>query len=291
MFAAAVLLFFVTIPSAKDLKGCLTATMHEVSLCPGGPNYARLPQISKFLQNAVIVSEDAAFWDHDGIDWEELRRSFETNLEKGRWARGGSTLTQQLAKNVYLNGEKSLLRKFREFVIALRIEKRYSKQEILERYLNVVEFDRGVYGAKAAAKHYFGKTPDRLSVAESAWLAFLLPNPKNYSISFHKSRLTKFALRQMKEIIHRLLRFKRISQAEHDAAVREASAFFGGVSGESLELVEEFNNSDDSDYEPPEPLVEPPPAMERIPEEPEVTPVEPAPSEDSLDFEAEEKPE
>ncbi|CAN5604134.1 hypothetical protein BH10BDE1_BH10BDE1_20870 [soil metagenome] len=245
--AGSVAWFFISIPSGADLSGCLTAQMYEVHLCKDDAAYVSLKQIAPAMRNAVIASEDAAFWDHKGIDWVELRKSFETNLEKGRMARGGSTITQQLAKNVYLSSEKSLLRKIREAVIAIRLERRYDKNLILEKYLNVVEFDKGVYGVKAAAKHYFDVGPSQLSIAQSAWLAFLLPNPKKYSVSFHKNKLTPFAFKQTREIIHRLWRFNKISETEETAAVREAKAFFGGLSGDSKELEEEFDRGGGTD--------------------------------------------
>jgi monofunctional glycosyltransferase len=221
--------------------------MYEVHLCKDDASYVPLKQISPYARNSVIVSEDSSFWDHKGIDWVEMRKSFETNLEKGRMARGGSTITQQLAKNVYLSSEKSLLRKIREAVIAIRIERRYDKNLILEKYLNVVEFDKDVYGIKSAARHYFDVAPSQLSIAQSAWLAFLLPNPKKYSVSFHKNKLTPFAFKQMREIINRLWRFKRISEEEKKIAIRDARSFFGGLSGESKELEEEFDRGGGDD--------------------------------------------
>ncbi len=254
VFVSAGASFFIAIPDARDLDKCITTEMYQVQLCKDGPNYAPLKSISPNIRNAVIASEDAAFWDHKGIDWVELRKSFETNMEKGRIARGGSTITQQLAKNIYLTGEKSILRKIREAVIAIRIERQYGKNLILEKYLNVVEFDKDIYGVKKAANHYFSVSPANLTVAQSAWLAFLLPSPKKYSVSFHKNKLTPFAFRQMREIIDRLWRFKKISESEKNAAIKEARAFFGGISGESKELEEEFENgrseeeSDDLDY-------------------------------------------
>lgn len=253
--AASGVLFFVLIPDAKDLDSCLTTTMHEVRLCRKDPSYAPLSQISENLQNAVIVSEDSAFWDHEGIDWVELRKSFETNLEKGRFARGGSTITQQLAKNVYLSSEKSVLRKIKEAVIATRIERQYKKKLILEKYLNVVEFDKNVYGAKKAARHYFQTTPNSLTIAQSAWLAFLLPNPPKYSISFHRNKLTPFAFKQMSEIINRLGRFKKISEADRATAIAEAKAMFGGLSGEATDLYEELAGEDESEQAPADPPV------------------------------------
>lgn len=231
---------FLTIPTARNLDECLTTTMYRLRLCRGEKNYVTLNQISPFLQNAVVVSEDGAFWEHEGIDWVELKKSFETNLEKGRFVRGGSTITQQLAKNVYLSPEKSLWRKIKEAIIAIRIERRYSKQLILEKYLNVVEFDKGVYGVKQAARHYFDKAPANLTIAESAWLAFLLPNPRKYSASFHREKLSPFALRQMTEIINRLARYKKVSEENRWAAIGEARSLFGGTQGTENEIYEEF---------------------------------------------------
>lgn len=246
---AAAALFFVAIPDASDLDNCITAQMFEIPLCRTAAGYTPLASISPNMKNAVIASEDSAFWDHEGIDWTELKKSFETNIEKGRMARGGSTITQQLAKNVYLSGDKSLLRKIREAVIAIRIERRYDKNLIVEKYLNVVEFDEGIYGVKQGAKHYFGVSPASLSIAQSAWLAFLLPNPKKYSASFHKNKLTPFAYRQMRTIIHRLWRFKKISEDDKISATLEAKSFFGGISGDSKELEEEFDRGGDEEFE------------------------------------------
>jgi len=246
--AAAAAGFFVFIPDAKDLAGCLKTKMYGVSLCKDDPSYVRLSSISQVARNAVIVSEDAAFWDHKGIDWIELRRSFETNIEKGRLARGGSTITQQLAKNVYLTPEKTLLRKVREAVIALRIERLYKKELILEKYLNVVEFDKNVYGIKAAARHYFGVAPSELTAAQGAWLAFLLPNPKKYAVSFHSKKMTPFAYRQMSQIIDRLARFKRIDTETRALALQQARTLFGQTAvtiDESYDesLAEELNEA------------------------------------------------
>lgn len=239
--------------------------MHEVRLCRKDSSYTPLKQISFSLQNAVIVSEDSAFWDHDGIDWIELRKSFETNIEKGRFARGGSTITQQLAKNVYLSSEKSVLRKIKEAVIATRIERLFQKKLILEKYLNVVEFDKGIYGIKPAAQHYFQTTPNKLTIAQSAWLAFLLPNPPKYSISFHRNQLTPFAFKQMSEIINRLGRFKKISENDRIAAISEAKSMFGGLSGEATDLYEELEGDDE-----PNESTDPNAPSSESPEEPQL---------------------
>jgi monofunctional biosynthetic peptidoglycan transglycosylase len=140
--------------------------------------WAPYSRISGNLKRAVIVSEDSAFWQHDGVDYQQLKESFETNLERMEFARGGSTITQQLAKNLYLSPSKNPIRKARELLIARRLEAELSKQRILEIYLNVVEWGNGIYGAEAAARTYFNKSAAELSASESALLAGALVNAR-----------------------------------------------------------------------------------------------------------------
>jgi monofunctional biosynthetic peptidoglycan transglycosylase len=223
----AMVLFLITTPRPISLRSCLTTSMLHVRLCPTDESYVKLRDISLFARYAVIVSEDGAFYTHKGIDWFELRESFERNWERGGFARGGSTITQQLAKNVYLSSEKSLLRKAREALIAIQIESLLSKDEILEKYLNVVEFGPKLFGIKNASRKYFSKSPFELTVAEGAFLAFLLPNPKHYCVSFDRKRLSPFARSQMKIIIERLYRFKKISEENYHAGLLQLATFFG----------------------------------------------------------------
>jgi len=156
--------------------------------------YAR---ISDHLKRAVIASEDDSFANHDGVDWNAIEKAWERNaLAEARAAqqqsrapdrpvrapkiRGGSTITQQLAKNLLLSGERTLLRKGQEFVLTLALEQWLSKQRILEIYLNNVEWGEGVFGAEAAAQHYFRKSASQLAPAEAARLAVMLPAPKRF---------------------------------------------------------------------------------------------------------------
>jgi monofunctional biosynthetic peptidoglycan transglycosylase len=139
-----------------------------------------LAEIAPALQHAVIVSEDASFYFHEGFDWEGIKEAALRNVESGRLARGGSTITQQLAKNLYLSSDKTLLRKANEALIAYALERHLTKKRILELYLNVVEWGRGVYGAEAAARHHFGKHAADLTPEESALLAAMLPSPRTY---------------------------------------------------------------------------------------------------------------
>jgi monofunctional biosynthetic peptidoglycan transglycosylase len=137
--------------------------------------YAR---ISPNLKRAVLVAEDSAFWKHEGIDFDQLRESMEVNWERGEFARGASTITQQLAKNLYLSPSKNPIRKIRELFITRRLEAELSKQRILELYLNVIEWGDGIWGAEAAARRYFHKSSADLSPQESALLAAAIINPR-----------------------------------------------------------------------------------------------------------------
>jgi monofunctional biosynthetic peptidoglycan transglycosylase len=139
--------------------------------------YAR---ISNHLKRAVIAAEDAKFLEHDGFDWEGIAKAREKNEKKGRVVAGGSTITQQLAKNLFLSPSKSYLRKGQEALIAAMMEALLPKQRILELYLNVIEWGNGVFGAEAAARHYFGVGASALTVEQAARLAAMAPNPRFY---------------------------------------------------------------------------------------------------------------
>lgn len=227
------------LPSDQEIRSCLTTKLYEVNLCPTSGHYTPLGQISSHLQKAVVLTEDSAFYQHDGFDFTELKKSLEKNLEKGRFVRGGSTITQQLAKNLFLTKEKTLTRKGMEALITMRLEKVLSKKEILEKYLNVVQFGKDLYGVKDASKFYFKKTPQELTVVESAFLTFLLPSPEVYSKSFHIKRLTPFAQKRLKTIISRLYEYERIGFDEYEQAQHELAYFLTGqVPAPALEAPE-----------------------------------------------------
>ena len=156
--------------------------------------------ISANLKRAVIASEDANFAEHDGVDWEALQKAFERNTTRHKVTGGGSTITQQLAKNLFLSGSRNYLRKGQEMVIAYMLETVLSKERILEIYLNVVEFGRGVFGAEAAARHYFRAPAANLTAAQSARLAVMLPNPRYYDA--HRS--TNYLGRRTGVILNRM---------------------------------------------------------------------------------------
>jgi monofunctional glycosyltransferase len=137
-------------------------------------------RISPNLKRAMIAAEDARFVDHEGFDWEGIQRAIEKNEKRGRIVAGGSTITQQLAKNLFLTPERSWLRKGQEAVITLMLEALLPKRRIFEIYLNVIEWGNGVFGAEAAARRHFGTTAARLSAEQGARLAAMAPNPRFY---------------------------------------------------------------------------------------------------------------
>lgn len=151
--------------------------------------WVRIDRISTNMRRAVLVSEDSAFYDHDGVDLEQVKRSIEENLDKGEIARGGSTITQQLAKNLYLSPSKNPYRKVRELLITRSLEKHLTKKRIFEIYLNVVEFGERTYGVEAAARRYFGKPASALAPEEAALLAGSLPNPRRMNPGAPDKRL------------------------------------------------------------------------------------------------------
>ncbi len=136
-----------------------------------------ISRISPHLVHAVIVAEDGTFYEHGGVDWYEVEESIEKNIEKGKAARGGSTISQQLAKNLFLSTSKDPMRKLKELIITLRMEKVLSKKRILEIYLNVIEWGNGVFGAEAAARKYFGTSAANITRDEAARLAAVIPSP------------------------------------------------------------------------------------------------------------------
>jgi monofunctional glycosyltransferase len=152
------------------------------------------PRVSIHLKRAIIAAEDAKFIDHEGFDWEGIQHAMEKNQRRGQYVAGGSTISQQLAKNLFLSGERSLLRKVQEAVITGELEALLSKRRIFEIYLNVVEWADGVFGAEAAARHYFGISASMLSAEQAARLAAMLPRPRYYDRHRDSTYLAQYAI-------------------------------------------------------------------------------------------------
>ncbi len=137
-------------------------------------------RISPNLKRAIIAAEDSKFLEHEGFDFEAIQKAYEKNLKKGRLVAGGSTISQQLAKNLFLSGQKTPWRKIQEALITLMLENVMSKRRIMEIYLNVIEWGNGVFGAEAAIRHYYGASASSVSAEQAARLAAMIPNPRFY---------------------------------------------------------------------------------------------------------------
>ena len=157
--------------------------------------WRRLDDISPFLRHAVIHAEDARFWKHEGVDWEAVKHAAERNWEDRRLAHGASTITQQVAKNLYLSPSRNPIRKLRELLIARRLEEELGKRRLLEIYLNIAEWGDGVFGAEAAAQRWFRRTAARLTPSQAARLAVALPSPRRFTPEVRSAELTRKAAR------------------------------------------------------------------------------------------------
>jgi monofunctional biosynthetic peptidoglycan transglycosylase len=157
-------------------------------------------KISRNLKRAVIASEDDGFSEHEGVDWDAMQKAFDKNKKKGKVVSGGSTITQQLAKNLFLSGDRSYYRKGQELIITFMLEMCMDKERIFEIYLNSVEWGIGVFGAEAAARHYYGISAAALSPIQAARLAVMLPKPRYYDKntgSAYLQRRSEIILRRM----------------------------------------------------------------------------------------------
>jgi monofunctional biosynthetic peptidoglycan transglycosylase len=186
-----------------------------------------LSNISPYLIKAVLIAEDDKFWRHEGFDYEAIRKAIERDLKAKRLKFGGSTLSQQLARNLYLSPEKSLLRKTSEALITWRMEKVLSKRRILELYLNVVEWGEGIFGIEAASRHYYGKPSTELTPFEATRLAAILPSPKRYDPLVDQSYVTTRANNIYNIMIHRGIiapEYEEINENSESSFVGEPSA-------------------------------------------------------------------
>ena len=220
--------FFLTLPDAEYLKTQNPPTTalieqrkteargkgKELKIRQKWVNFDTIPEL---LKKTVIVSEDAAFYQHDGIDYYELKEAIKRNLKKGKKVRGGSTITQQLAKNLFLSTEKSYYRKVREFFIAKNLEKHLSKNRIFHLYLNVIELGKGIFGVEAASEYYFKKSVSDLNLVEIVRLAAVLPKPLRVT-PLSNSRYLKW---RAKLLLDRLKKYHFITDEEYNHTLME----------------------------------------------------------------------
>lgn len=205
-------------PDVESLNGCIRTTMHQVDLCDQKDTYVHLPMVPQHFIDSLIVNEDASFFYHNGFDLHEIKRSMIQNIERMEYFRGASTLSQQLIKNVFLSPDKDVARKIKEIYLTYTLENSFSKKQILEKYINVVEYGKNIYGLKQAAKFYFHKDPIDLNVLESSFLVYLLPSPTLYSQSFYKKKLSTHAKKRIQQTLRRLLKYRKITESKYMVA-------------------------------------------------------------------------
>jgi monofunctional biosynthetic peptidoglycan transglycosylase len=202
---------YLTLPDVRELAAVNPSTTafmelrareaHSRGVAPKRvQRWVSYSRISPHLKRAVLVAEDDAFWQHEGVDFEQLQESIEVDLAKGRFVRGASTITQQLAKNLYLSPTRNPIRKFRELIIARRLEAELTKARIFELYLNIIEWGDGIYGADAAARTYFGLPAAALGAEDAALLAAAIVNPR----LFNPARPAPRLLRRQQLILRRM---------------------------------------------------------------------------------------
>lgn len=233
VLAAWVLYSILTLPSVAPMaspRASMVITVkdwekrdHPFVVGPRNPRWTPYGALPPALKKAVVASEDANFYSHEGVDYEAIREAIKADLQKGKFVRGGSTITQQLAKNLFLTREKTIVRKVKELILARRLDDALSKSRILELYLNVVELGPMVYGVGHAAHYYFGKHPSALTVRECAFLASMLPGPKVYNPYRKMDRVMKRSDR----ILRRMVAARMITREEYDAAMAEVPNLAG----------------------------------------------------------------
>jgi monofunctional biosynthetic peptidoglycan transglycosylase len=172
-------------------------------------------RISDHLKDAVLVAEDDMFYKHSGVDWDAVQIAFQRDWEKKRLAFGASTITQQVARNLYLSPSKNPLRKIKELLIARQLEKELGKRRIFELYLNIAEWGRGIYGCEAAAQAYFGKPASELTAEEAAAMAVVLPNPRRWD----PAKRGRYVERNMKRVLGRMRASGLLDEADDAQAV------------------------------------------------------------------------
>ncbi|MBI5886072.1 MAG: monofunctional biosynthetic peptidoglycan transglycosylase [Deltaproteobacteria bacterium] len=231
-------LYLIAVPSVSYLKKTnpkKTALMEirEAQWAAKGGHrrvwqvWTPLAAISPYLVKAVVISEDDKFYEHDGFDFDAMKAAVEKDIKAGRFKAGGSTISQQLAKNLFLAPDKSALRKLREAVITWRLEQTLTKKRIIEIYLNVAEWGDGVFGAEAASRHYFGKSASELTPMEACRLAVVLPSPRRMNPAGDSDYVTRRA-----EFIYAIMLRRGIVEPEYedtavspdDAAVDQVDA-------------------------------------------------------------------
>jgi monofunctional glycosyltransferase len=219
---------FVAVPDFSKLKDSVEVPIKLANgdkttrlMGPRTAGWTPLSGMSEFLPRAVVSSEDGTFYQHKGIDVYEMQEAFKKDLKEGRFARGASTITQQVLKNVYLLRMPKIWRKVKEIAWASKLEAALSKPQILAFYLNMAEWGPGIYGIGEASRHYFSTSPSNLTARQSAFLAMLLPSPKRYHAYFRQKRLTQWAANRVNRILQVMNKLGQLPDDQLTVAVNE----------------------------------------------------------------------
>ena len=226
---------FETVPAMADLRRIEAPFMHrvrepdgtwfEMTAGPGSGNWSSIYAMSPFFVHAVLAHEDASFFRHGGFAPWAIRDALVRNLREHRFVYGASTITMQLAKNLFLHREKTLARKVQEVLLTWWLEKALEKVDILELYLNVIEYGPSIYGIREAARHYFGRDPSEVSPAEAAFLASILPAPKLYHGQYERGELSPSLANRMRRLLRHMAARGRIDEAARDHGLAEIDTF------------------------------------------------------------------
>jgi monofunctional glycosyltransferase len=222
LIAIAAFWIYASIPDVRVLKSQFPVVQYRgpqvpplVSFQKIRPrSWASLGDVSKQAVGAIIVSEDWAYYQHHGYDMNQIQEAMREDWEEKKFARGASTITQQVARNVFLTKDKNLWRKAKEFYLAIKLDELVGKKRTLEAYLNVAEWGPGIFGVRAAAHYYFSKEPSELTAKEGAFLAMLLPSPIRYGQSFRKKRLTDYAEDTVESILLKMTQAHYLTEDE-----------------------------------------------------------------------------
>jgi monofunctional biosynthetic peptidoglycan transglycosylase len=238
-------------PVYKLLGGSVTVTRWDRKLGetqavvgPGRPGWIKASAISRHVLHAFVAAEDGKFYYHSGFDVQEIARSIQTNLKKKRYARGASTISQQVVKMAFLSREKSMLRKAREAVGTILMETILSKEKILEWYINLAEFGDGVYGIREGCQHYFKTKPEQLTIEQSVHLALVLPSPNSWSRGLRSRSLTPFGHKRFASILNNMKLSGYITKSQWQTALSRGD-FGRPIHGYTTYLANEDKLQDD----------------------------------------------
>ncbi len=219
---------FVRVPDFARLKESIEVPIRLANgdkalraMGPRTPGWVPLSAMAESLPRAVVSSEDGSFYTHKGIDVYEMQEAFKKDWKEGRFARGASTITQQVLKNVYLTGYPRVVRKVKEIAWASKLEAALTKPQILAFYLNMAEWGPGIYGIGEAARHYFSVSPASLTPRQSAFLAMLLPSPRRYHAYFRQKKLTAWAVKRIERILLVMSKLGQLSADQYEVAMAE----------------------------------------------------------------------